>query len=100
MNIPPNESDPGRQLYAETLGQAPGRARLKERRVIVVGAGQRKTVDDDPPIGNGRAISVLFAREGAAVACIDISREAVEATCAQIAAEGGRAVAEVAYVAD
>jgi NAD(P)-dependent dehydrogenase (short-subunit alcohol dehydrogenase family) len=100
MNLAPKELDPSSQMYPETLGQAPGRARLKGRRVIVVGAGQRQIVDDDPPIGNGRAISVLFAREGAAVACVDISREAVEATRAQIAAEGGRAFAEVADVGD
>jgi NAD(P)-dependent dehydrogenase (short-subunit alcohol dehydrogenase family) len=100
MNTAPKELDPSRQLYPETLGQVPGRGRLNGRRIVVVGAGQRKTVDDDPPIGNGRAISVLFAREGAAVACIDASRDAVEATCAQIVSEGGRAIAEVADVAD
>lgn len=100
MNLAPHELDPTRQLYPESLGQAPGHGRLKGRRIIVVGAGQRRTVDDDPPIGNGRAMSVLFAREGATVACIDIVRDAVEATCAQIAAEGGHAYAEVADVSD
>lgn len=100
MNLPPKELDPSRQLYPETFGNAPGRGRLKGRRIIVIGAGQRKTVDDDPPIGNGRAISVLCAREGAAVACVDKSREAAEATCAQIASEGGRGIADVADVAD
>lgn len=100
MNPAPQELDPSRQLHPESLGQAPARARLQGRRVIVVGAGQRVTVDQDPPIGNGRAMSVLFAREGAAVACVDRAREAVEATCAQIAAEGGRAFAEVVDVRD
>lgn len=100
MNLPPNEIDPSRQLHAESLGQAPGRGRLQGRRIIVVGAGQRATVDAEPPIGNGRAMSVLFAREGAAVACIDVSRDAVTATCAQITREGGRAFAETVDVAD
>jgi NAD(P)-dependent dehydrogenase (short-subunit alcohol dehydrogenase family) len=43
---------------------------------------------------------VLFAREGASLACVDISREAAEQTCAQIHAEGGAAFAEIADVAD
>lgn len=100
MNLAPKEVDPRRQLHPESLGQAPSRGRLEGRRIIVVGAGQRTTVDEAPPIGNGRAMSVLFAREGAAVACIDSVREAVDATCAQVEAEGGRAFAEVADVSD
>lgn len=100
MHRAPKDIDPTRQLYPESHGNAPGRGRLQGRRIIVVGAGQRVTVDEDPPIGNGRAMSVLFAREGAAVACIDISKEAVESTCAQITAEGGRAHAEVADVSN
>jgi NAD(P)-dependent dehydrogenase (short-subunit alcohol dehydrogenase family) len=70
------------------------------RRVIVVGAGQRMIAEDNPPIGNGRAISVLLAREGASVACIDVSREASEATCRQVAREGGVAHAVVGDVSD
>jgi NAD(P)-dependent dehydrogenase (short-subunit alcohol dehydrogenase family) len=66
----------------------------------VVGAGQRKVVDADPPIGNGRAMAILFAREGAQVACIDAVKEAAEETCAMIATEGGQAFAETADVAD
>lgn len=100
MQLPPNEIDPSRQLHVESLGRTPGRGRLQGRRIIVVGAGQRVTVDAEPPIGNGRAMSVLFAREGAAVACIDVSRDAVAATCAQITNEGGRALAETVDVAD
>jgi NAD(P)-dependent dehydrogenase (short-subunit alcohol dehydrogenase family) len=58
-------------LPAEAAGSAPGRGRLAGRRVLVVGAGTRPSPEPDPPIGNGRAISVLAAREGAAVACAD-----------------------------
>ena len=43
-------------------GDAPGRGRLEGRRVLVVGAGQDDHGVEDPPIGNGRAMSVLFAR--------------------------------------
>ena len=66
----------------------------------MVGAGQRKIIDEDPPVGNGRAMSVLFAREGAHVACVDINKEAADNTVAQIASEGGTAFTEVADVAD
>src|SRR6202008_527303 len=81
----PRQLDPSASLHPETLGLAPGRGRLAGRRIIVVGAGQRKIVDEDPPIGNGRAMSVLFAREGAHVACIDIDKDAADTTVAQIA---------------
>jgi NAD(P)-dependent dehydrogenase (short-subunit alcohol dehydrogenase family) len=95
-----SDRDPVRQMHDESLGRAPGRGRLSGRCVVVVGAGQRQTVDEDPPIGNGRAISLLFAREGARVACVDVSRAAVEKTCELIAAEKGHAFAEVADAGD
>jgi NAD(P)-dependent dehydrogenase (short-subunit alcohol dehydrogenase family) len=100
MSLPPDTRAPNQQMFEEALGTAPARGRLRGRRVLVVGAGQRATVDDRPPIGNGRAISVLFAREGASMACVDISRDAAEQTCKQIHAEGGKAFAEIADVAD
>lgn len=93
------ELDPSRQIMSASLGHAPGRNRLLDRKILVVGAGQRAVVDEDPPIGNGRAISVLFAREGASIACVDISENAAQQTVAQIQSEGGRAIAEVADAA-
>ena len=80
----PKHLDPSASLHAEALGLAKSHGRLTGRRIIVVGAGQRNIVDEDPPIGNGRAMSVLFAREGAHVACIDVNKEAADNTCAQI----------------
>jgi NAD(P)-dependent dehydrogenase (short-subunit alcohol dehydrogenase family) len=100
MNLAPTELDPGRQVQPETLGQAPGRARLQGRRVLIVGAGQRTIPEENPPIGNGRAISVLFAREGASLCCVDISAEAAQATVDQVMQEGGAAFAEIADVSD
>jgi NAD(P)-dependent dehydrogenase (short-subunit alcohol dehydrogenase family) len=100
MNFAPTELDPSRQMHLETLGLAPSSGRLRDRRVLVVGAGQRDIAEANPPIGNGRAISVLFAREGARVACIDNSEAAAEATVAQVVQEGGQAFAEVADVRD
>src|SRR5271167_4759751 len=96
----PRRIDASASLHAETLGQAKSHGRLAGRRIIVVGAGQRKIVDDDPPIGNGRAMAVLFAREGASVACIDINQEAADNTVAQITAEGGKAFADIVDVSD
>lgn len=96
----PKALDPSASLHAESLGQAPPRGRLQGRRIVVAGAGQRTIVDEEPPIGNGRAMAVLFAREGAAVACIDANKDAADATVKQISSEGGRAFADVLDVSD
>lgn len=100
MNLAPTELDPNRQMQPETLGQVPGRGRLQGRRVLVIGAGQRTIPEENPPIGNGRAISVLFAREGASLCCVDISAEAAQGTVDQVTKEGGSAFAEIADVSD
>lgn len=96
----PKSIDPSASLHAESLGQAKHHGRLAGRRIIVAGAGQRNTVDEDPPVGNGRAMSVMFAREGAAVACLDINKEAADDTVAQITKEGGKAFTDVVDVSD
>lgn len=62
--------------------------RLEGKVAVVVGAGQTP----GETIGNGRATSVLFAREGAQVLAVDRRLDAAEETCAQIAEEGGTAV--------
>jgi len=61
--------------------------RLKNKVALVTGAGG----------SIGRAIAHKFASEGAAVACVDIQREAVDATTELITAAGNAARA---YVAD
>jgi NAD(P)-dependent dehydrogenase (short-subunit alcohol dehydrogenase family) len=76
---------------AESLGQAPGRGRLTGRRILVVGGGQQVVDADTDPVGNGRAMAMLFAREGADVAVADRSAEAGQATVDLIRAEGGQA---------
>jgi NAD(P)-dependent dehydrogenase (short-subunit alcohol dehydrogenase family) len=68
--------------------------------VLVVGAGTRESDDPDAPIGNGRAISVLAGREGAAVACADLSESAARETLRWIEKEGGRGAVLVADVSD
>ncbi|MFL5751423.1 MAG: SDR family NAD(P)-dependent oxidoreductase, partial [Chloroflexota bacterium] len=61
--------------------------RLEGKVTIVTGAGS----------GIGRATAIRFAEEGARVTCVDVNREAVEATAAEI---GGAAYATAADVAD
>jgi NAD(P)-dependent dehydrogenase (short-subunit alcohol dehydrogenase family) len=73
-------------------------SRLGGRRVLVVGAGTQPSDEPDPPIGNGRAIAVLAAREGAEVVCADRDRGAAEETAAWIEREGGKATVQVADV--
>jgi NAD(P)-dependent dehydrogenase (short-subunit alcohol dehydrogenase family) len=92
--------DAGAYLPAEATGSAPGRRRLTGRRVLVVGAGTRPSPDPDPPAGNGRTISVLAAREGAAVVCADRDAAAAEETARLVRAEGAIAEVLVADVAD
>jgi NAD(P)-dependent dehydrogenase (short-subunit alcohol dehydrogenase family) len=76
---------------AESEGLAPGRGRLAGRRILIVGGGQQVLDAETDPVGNGRAMSILFAREGAHVAVADRSGEAAAATVALIRAEGGSA---------
>ena len=75
-------------------------ARLAGRRVVVVGAGTRRSDDPEAPIGNGRAISVLAAREGAAVACVDRDAASARETARLVEEAGGTAVVVVGDVTD
>lgn len=98
MHLAPTQLVPEQQVHPESLGRVAGRGRLQGRRILVVGAGQRPIPDENPPVGNGRAMSILFAREGATLACTDVSPEALEATCQAVTAEGGTAFGELADV--
>ncbi len=64
---------------------------LAGRKVLVVGAGTRRSEEPEAPVGNGRAIALVAARAGATVACADIDGEAAAATAALVEAEGGSA---------
>ena len=84
----------------EATGGTPGHGRLAGRRILVVGAGTQPCADPDAPLGNGRAIAVLCAREGAAVACADRDEAAARDTAQRIANEGNRASVVIADVID
>jgi NAD(P)-dependent dehydrogenase (short-subunit alcohol dehydrogenase family) len=75
-------------------------SRLAGRKILVVGAGTRVTDERDAPVGNGRAISVLAAREGATISCADTNKSAAEATASLVRAEGQDAVVIAADVSD
>jgi NAD(P)-dependent dehydrogenase (short-subunit alcohol dehydrogenase family) len=87
-------------LPVESRGQAPGRGRMVGRRIVVVGAGQVEYDLEDQPVGNGRAMSLLFAREGATIAAVDRNQAAADTTVELIEAAGGQAHAVLADVAD
>jgi NAD(P)-dependent dehydrogenase (short-subunit alcohol dehydrogenase family) len=62
--------------------------KLANKVAVITGAGS----------GMGQAAAVLFAAEGAAVAAVDINRDAAAQTASQISAKGGRAIAIAADV--
>lgn len=69
--------------------------RLAGKTALVFGAGS-----SGPGWGNGKAAAVAYAREGAHVACLDISEAAARETAAIIAGEGGTAEAVRVDVTD
>jgi NAD(P)-dependent dehydrogenase (short-subunit alcohol dehydrogenase family) len=70
--------------------------RLKDKAAVVVGAGQQP----GETIGNGKAMAVLFARQGADVLCVDRDLDRAQETVAMINAEGGQASAFQADIID
>jgi 3-oxoacyl-[acyl-carrier protein] reductase len=62
--------------------------RLTDKVALVTGAGS----------GIGQASAILFAREGARVAVVDVREDAARATCREIEQAGGEAVALAADV--
>lgn len=73
---------------------------LEGTRLLVIGAGTLVADIPDPPVGNGRAIAVLAARQGARVVCADLNAAAAQATADWITSEGGEAHVLVGDVSD
>lgn len=69
--------------------------RLEGKVAIVTGAGS-----EGGGVGNGKAIALLFAGEGAHVCLVDRDRERVEDTLREIRTTGGEAIAIVGDVSD
>jgi NAD(P)-dependent dehydrogenase (short-subunit alcohol dehydrogenase family) len=70
--------------------------KLAGRRILVVGAGTQPSQDIDAPPGNGRAISVRAAQEGATVICADRHLGAAEETTAWVEREAGAVATAIA----
>ena len=79
--------------------QVPG-GRLQGGIVLIVGAGTQEHGLPDAPIGNGRAIAVAAAREGAHVVLADRDEAAVNVTAGLVRDEGGSATVVVGDVSD
>lgn len=77
-----------------------GAERLAGRKILIVGGGQENYGIEDPPVGNGRAMAVLFAREGAAVAVADLNEASAVATAELVRAEDAAAVSIAADASD
>lgn len=74
---------------------------LAGRRIIVIGGGQDdRGFPEDAPTGNGRAISVLAARNGAQVAITDLFADRADATAALVRADGHEATTFAADAGD
>lgn len=92
---------PSVRYVTDELANRPGSGRLAGSVAIVVGAGQSPgSSSDDTTIGNGRAASLVFAREGAAVLAVDRDEVSAQATVDLIREAGGRAAAFAADITD
>lgn len=88
------------ELRATTRGEEPGRGRLEGRKILIIGGGQRVFDAATDPVGNGRAMSIISAREGATVAVADREASAADATVDLITSEGHSAFSVIGDVVD
>lgn len=70
--------------------------RLENKTALIAGGGQQP----GETLGNGRAVALRFAQEGAKVLVADINPDWAEDTCRRIAAEGGEASALALDITD
>lgn len=68
--------------------------RLTDKVALVVGAGQTPGTT----VGNGRAVAIRFAAEGAAVVAVDVDMSRAQETAAFIQREGGKCLALAANI--
>lgn len=74
--------------------------RLAGKRILIVGGGQRVFDAATDPMGNGRAMAMICARERAIVAVADRVPEAADATASAITDAGGCAFPIIADIGD
>ena len=67
----------------------PAGDRLKGKVAIVTGAGSVQAPEGHEPVGNGRAVAIAYAAEGARVIAVDIDGASADETRRQIEATGG-----------
>lgn len=67
--------------------------RLNGKTALIFGGGQAPSTDPKAPMGNGRAVALTYAREGAKVCVADRDIAAAKAVVEEITAAGGTAVA-------
>jgi len=86
---------PSAPAHFPPLDALPGRGRVAGKVALVFGGGSA-----GPGWGNGKAAAMVYAREGARVAVVDIRREAAEETRGRLRAEGFDAESYAADVTD
>lgn len=86
------------RLGSAAMADGDGHGTLSGRRVLVVGAGTRRSDEPDAPLGNGRAIALACARAGAHVVCADVDEDAAAETVSMVETDGGSASLVVADV--
>jgi len=74
--------------------------RMNGRRLLVVGGGSQPCDDEDAPLGNGRAMSIAAAKQGATVVVADKDKDAAAVTADLVRQAGGTAEIVVADVTD
>jgi NAD(P)-dependent dehydrogenase (short-subunit alcohol dehydrogenase family) len=72
-----------------------GGGRLAGRRILIVGAGQQSLGLENPPVGNGRAMAVLFAHEGASLVLADVDATSLQQTDALVRERGAQCLSLV-----
>jgi NAD(P)-dependent dehydrogenase (short-subunit alcohol dehydrogenase family) len=89
-------------MSTEFLGDPgePKARRLQGKVAIITGAGSRPADTQQPILGNGKAMAIMFAREGAQVAILDGRLEWAAETQKIVEREGGESVLIEADVSD
>lgn len=88
-------------MSQDALAAKSGAERLAGKVAVVVGAGQSAgSGPDDETIGNGRAVAMLFAREGAQVLAVDRDPVSLQETRDLITSAGGSVQTLVADITD